>query len=534
MPNRFIRSVAFALLLSFLYSQNLYAFNTSFIPPSIPNPSLITAQTKDPTHTDKSSLIGAPISAGIGAGFQGGVNVGSNIIQAINNGLIRGATSLGIEYLTQKANLSPLLGSLTSRAITGAIEGALGGGNVFQGIFNAFKDSALNVARLGVSGTDSWSQAQYLQRVINFSDIIKTKGLAQAIEESAAQILHEDSISSILRSFNTVGDFFQDAIDNNKTETVIKDGKNYNRIQLPNGDWVDLDATKTNVDEFKIGGRILRGEFGRDEYGNFGLRTGVIDGSLDDIFYRQIIQEGKLTEIQIGSPEQGVFNPELKMEARNKEFGILRDTNGNIINGDLSIDFDYQEVEISETWLQEHQVSESAPVISSNPLSDFFHEIGGILNTKAQEYENFTAIPSGEFKIDTNLTDSAAGLKLMGSLFRAGFKQNEEIITLNGYTIRKQALIDFVGADVKFGTDLKALKFIEIGGKVYAAKVTLEAKHEFGKNFGVRFQLDGTAGSLGAELAIGKKMKLGWHSLFGASGTVEVYNPSTTGDQTNG
>ncbi|MBI2095849.1 MAG: hypothetical protein HYT89_06745, partial [Candidatus Omnitrophica bacterium] len=79
-----------------------------------------------------SNLIGAPVSGAVGA-----VLGQQSVLTAVTDGLKRGATSLGIEYLTQKADLDPLLGSLTSRAITGAIEGALGGGNVFQGIYKS-------------------------------------------------------------------------------------------------------------------------------------------------------------------------------------------------------------------------------------------------------------------------------------------------------------------------------------------------------------------------------------------------------------
>ncbi len=220
-----------------------------------------------------SSLIGSPISAGIGTIFGQGVTTGTQIINSINDGLIRGATSLGIEYATQ--GVDPLLGSLTSRAITGAIEGVLGG-NIFDGIFRAFSQSALNVARLGVSGTDSWSQTQYLQRVINFSDIVQQKGLAQAIEDSATQVLTEDSISSILKSFQTVGAFIQDQIQGNKPQTVQQDGTTYKKVLLANGDYQIYTADYKNLVEVKMGNTILRGTFGKDEAGHLGLKNGTV------------------------------------------------------------------------------------------------------------------------------------------------------------------------------------------------------------------------------------------------------------------
>ena len=346
MLRRPLRPIALLLVAGLLYSQDLYAFGPAASCPINPafNASprihlpLETKEVRTFTYTKEgtslgldprvSSLIGAPISSIVGGvGFDQAKTFGENSIIAIQNGLLRGATSLGIEYLTQKANLDPLLGSLTSRAITGAIEGLFQvanphfdptkpegpnnkkvlSSNIFEGVFNAFKDSALNVARLGVSGNDPWSQAQYLQRVINFSDIIKQKGLAKAIEDSATQIFHEDAISSMLKSFSSVGAFIQDQVTNNKTKVVVKDGKNYNRVQLSNGDWVDLDAGKLNIDEFKIGNQTERGTFGVDAYGNFGLLDGYRIGQLDvSHTVRHDIAQGNATGIRVYDLDGGV------------------------------------------------------------------------------------------------------------------------------------------------------------------------------------------------------------------------------------
>ena len=66
--------------------------------------------------------------------------------------------------------------------------------------------------------------------------------------------------------------------------------------------------------------------------------------------------------------------------------------------------------------------------------------------------------------------------------------------------------------------------------KIYAVKVSLEAEHElppiFGKNFGLRFQADLTAGSFGWEGAFGLtpfKFKYGTHLGVGATGTFEIF-----------
>jgi len=276
-----------------------------------------------------STLIGTPISGVINAGFKTGWDNGNAIIAGINDGILRGVTSIGIEYATQQADLDPLLGSITSRAITGAIEGALGG-NIFGGIYDAFVNSALNVARLGVSSTDPWSQAQYLQRVINFSSIIQQKGLAQAIEDSATQILREDSVSSILQSFNTIGVYIQDTIDKNKMESVQINGVTYKRLNLPSGDYLLFTADQKNLVEIKRGSSILKGTFGKDDQGNWGLITGTATqtnayGVTSVSFYAS----GTITEIYIMGPD-GIQNTIVKKRVNNEWItfnpdGSLRD-----------------------------------------------------------------------------------------------------------------------------------------------------------------------------------------------------------------
>jgi len=286
-----------------------------------------------------STLIGTPISGVLNVGFKTGWDDGDAIIAGINDGILRGVASIGIEYATQQANLDPLLGSLTSRAITGAIEGALGG-NIFGGIYDAFIHSALNVTRLGISGTDPWSQAQYLQRVINFSDIIQQKGLAQAIEDNATQIFHEDTVSSILKSFPTIKAFVQDALDGNKTQIVQIGGINYRQFNAPNGDYFITDMSVANVIEVKQGNTILHGVLGKDaQTGQWGVRTGTVTKTYPD--GTKVInsyQEGNLTNVQILGVAGGGQNPqlsEINVKKSDDKAGITFDSNGNLRDADI-------------------------------------------------------------------------------------------------------------------------------------------------------------------------------------------------------
>ncbi len=224
----------------------------------------------NPTHTEAKTL-------------------GENIIRSVQDGLLRGVTNLGISYATQ--NMDPLLGALTSRAITGAIEGALSPNHdIFGGIYQGFRDSALNVARLGGTGTDSYSQAQYLQRVTDFSTIIQQRGLAQAIDTYAANIFTQDSISSILRTvnpitsqlFRSVGEWFQDKIDRHDYQQVQKNGQIEAQFCTSTGECVGTTSSLTDVTSVSGAGKEIAGHFGVDQIENWGFLTGRQTETLGD------------------------------------------------------------------------------------------------------------------------------------------------------------------------------------------------------------------------------------------------------------
>ncbi|MGH7806774.1 MAG: hypothetical protein ACRENT_01640, partial [Thermodesulfobacteriota bacterium] len=160
-----------------------------------------------------------------------------------------------------------------------------------------------------------------------------------------------------------------------------------------------------------------------------------------------------------------------------------------------------------------------------NNLVDWYQsDVGDVLNYQGDNYGNYTKTWSGFFKPDLNVTDGAGGIKLGGSVFEAGFERVDRDV-IKDYTIGKKGTLDLVGADGKFGTDFKKLHYVELGGKIYVVKVAVEAKHEFGKIFGIKFQAEGTLGSFGREFAIGMKTGIGVHNIVGASGTVEFYIP---------
>ena len=309
-----------------------------------------------------STLIGTPISAGIGAQLQGGVNVGTNIINAINDGIVRGAVSLGISYATQSIS-NPLLASLTARAVTGTIDGALGG-NVFQGIYKAFTQSALNVARLGISGDDPWSQAQYLQRVINFSTIIQQKGLAQAIDDSATQILTEDSINSILKSYSSVKNFIQDAINQNNFQRIQVGSSFFRRLTLSNGDSITATDNYTDLTRIQKGSEIIDatygGSFGKVD-DTFGAIAADHQATIGDQFNSytlfEKIKNGQQSYAEI---KDSTGKTVLIIEPSGNDHYNVYNSYGDYVDAKISRPVDNKEYQISSGMLDSYHVLNAA------------------------------------------------------------------------------------------------------------------------------------------------------------------------------
>ncbi|GEM_PF-6689015 len=382
-----------------------------------------------------STLIGTPISGVINAGFKTGWDSGNAIIAGINDGILRGATSLGIEYLTQQADLDPLLGSLTSRAITGAIEGALNGGDIFGGIFEGFKSSALNVARLGVSGTDSWSQAQYLQRVINFSDIIKQKGLAKAIEDSATQIFHEDAISSILKSFSTVGAYIQNAIDQNKFKTIQVGNNFFKELEVKPGTSIRATDNYSGLVRIQNGSEVIDATYG-GSFGKvddvFGAIKADYQNTLGDGFnsYEQFqkIENGQQTYAEIKdstgktvliiTPSQAggfntynsfgdyvnavIQNPKVNASYTLKDSNVINErVNLNVFFGGQNLNLnDYFEFDISSGEIKFN-------LESLNPVSPTGASINPLQNKELQNYiSNFWMPSAFAQENETKITDA--------------------------------------------------------------------------------------------------------------------------------
>ena len=214
-----------------------------------------------------SGLIGTPVSSALGVGLQGGVSAGSNIINAVKEGITRGITNFAVNYTGDALHLSPFLTSISATALGGAISGLFGiqqvdpndpnhvvhPANMFEGISNAFLRGLSSTLTLGGAGNDSWSQAAQLQRITGFSTIAQQMGLSKAIDTYATSMFQQTAIEQMVQISGSVQKYIDTQLSSGNYVQKTEDGHDYKYIMVPGSKNSDpysnnLDSAYVKVD----------------------------------------------------------------------------------------------------------------------------------------------------------------------------------------------------------------------------------------------------------------------------------------------
>lgn len=107
----------------------------------------------------------------------------------------------------EEMGLDPLLGSLASSAITGAIAGAVSKDHdIFKGVYDTYTKSLAGLMTLGgLNPSNSYDQAAYLAKLIDFSDIVAERGLVDAVETYATGIFNRQAVENMVSIAGSVG-----------------------------------------------------------------------------------------------------------------------------------------------------------------------------------------------------------------------------------------------------------------------------------------------------------------------------------------
>ncbi len=116
----------------------------------------------------------------------------------VQSGLLRGITSIGINYATQELGINPFIANLSAAAMAGGIEGLLEGRNPIEGIFDTYFRAGIGLLTLGGDGGNNpWLRAAYISQVLDFSQIIQERGIVNALDTYATGFLHQQTINEI-------------------------------------------------------------------------------------------------------------------------------------------------------------------------------------------------------------------------------------------------------------------------------------------------------------------------------------------------
>jgi hypothetical protein len=313
------------------------------------------------------SLAALPISGAIGAGVAGGSNIGSNIIDAINNGLIRGSTNLLINYTGDALGLNPSLRSLSAAVVGGAITGLFGIGqtsptnpnetvkptNMFEGISNAFLRGLSNTLTLGSTGDDPWSRASRIQSIANFNDIINEDGLIGAIDSYATGMFQQSAIEDMISVAGSVGSFIEDRLNNQAYVSKIEDGVEYKYIAVtleeilegfdPYSEDLTHDYIKVSDEEGRLGvygfggeGWASDGVYNLMSDRSLGLSGGYVETVYNGSRYVQRWYEGNVAFTNVVGPDGISGNFYSNADYRD----LISGTQGQLIDGTFIDDSD--------------------------------------------------------------------------------------------------------------------------------------------------------------------------------------------------
>ncbi len=281
------------------------------------------------------SLVSLPLSSALEARL-----AGENIVNSIMEGVLRGGVTLGLEAATK--DLSPILGALATRAASGAIAGLISADhNPFRGIFDAYKDSFESLLTLGGSGTSSYQQAVYLSRVLDFSDIIKQRGLSSALETYATSFLYRDSVESIIASAGSIGAHIQKMLQEQKAVPTIANGQDALKIPITEdgSQYIIVSEDQTQILGRKLNGLYEEGTYIVTPDGKILLKTGyeTVD-STDGGFAIATKENGQYKSITILSGDKHIIltpsgTKSLEVKQSGNELLVINGTVEDLIAG---------------------------------------------------------------------------------------------------------------------------------------------------------------------------------------------------------
>ncbi len=276
-----------------------------------------------------SLLAGIPVRQTIGSYLIGAKT--ETILQGMGAGLLRGATSIGFESAAQELNLDPLIGSIATVGISGAIKALLENQNPLQAVADTYFNSITGLLTLGGLGTTPWDRALYLSKVVDFSRIIREQGIGTALETYVTSILNRQTIENIWK----LGGIYDLLANRDKIEfRTNSEGIQVKRIYVDTQkrDYIELALDDDRLLGKREGNIVMHCDYVIGPDGKSVMRNGETEVlSSDDahIIRRDVIKNFKLVSVRF----YDLTGKEVEEVAPLNEGGIALDKDGNVING---------------------------------------------------------------------------------------------------------------------------------------------------------------------------------------------------------
>ena len=267
------------------------------------------------------SIVGQAIGAPISNVLLNGNITGQNIVRSVQEGLFNGAIAYAADFASDKITDNTVLNALSTRVISGAIEGTLIQRDTFKGVYDSLKQSVLGVFQVN----------QTLLNAVSFNLAVTQNGLSNALEIHLTNIFNRQSVESIQRSGGVAS-----ALASPKELITMPDGVSAQLARVSSGEGVLFDSNN-NLLGFERNGIYQTGTFGIGSDGNFGLTSGKSFGMLQNgSYYEAVIQNGNVVRVKTITNNPSQMPVDIKMG--DSIDGIHFDSDGNVTQGEMTLD----------------------------------------------------------------------------------------------------------------------------------------------------------------------------------------------------
>ncbi|KJJ83258.1 membrane protein [Candidatus Omnitrophus magneticus] len=255
------------------------------------------------------------IRAGFGSDTGGGESIfdAEKLLKGALDGMAQGVSSIGINYLVEESRIDPLLANIGFSAIALGINGTLqamfsGDNNfdIFKFMTDTYKKNALVFLGTGASN-DSWMKAVYMSQIENFSEIIKTRGIVDALNSYGTGFFNGIAINAVTTAGFSIGEYFKEKWDRGEKEQIIlRDGRVVDGVRAENTETILLFDSNGNIVGLKDEEKFIYGEIGIDGQNKMAILNGYIEGEyIAGLGVYMDVEKGYVTNARIIAPDTG-------------------------------------------------------------------------------------------------------------------------------------------------------------------------------------------------------------------------------------